>query len=41
MIVAGARLVNEQRDFGEREVILTSLHAARDWSTDPPRYANV
>src|SRR6267142_3562837 len=36
MIEAGARLVNEQRDFSEREVILTSLHVARDWSTDPP-----
>jgi len=36
MIVAGSRLVNEQRDFGEREVILTSLHVARDWPTDPP-----
>jgi hypothetical protein len=36
MIEAESRLVNEQRDFGEREVILTSLHVARDWPTEPP-----
>ena len=35
MIEAESRLVNEQRDFGEREVIRTSLHVARDWRTHP------
>jgi len=39
MIEPGSRLVNEQRDFGEREVILTSLHGARDRPTDPPATA--
>ena len=39
MIEAESRLVNEQRDLGEREVILTSLHVAQDWPTDPPAAA--